>query len=260
MRHEDQGKRRPVALVTGGAIRVGRSIALALAREGYDVAIHYNSSSDGAQKTLEELKITGGSHASFPLDLSETGKINEFVRNVKDKMGGLDVLVNSASVYDKANLRDTDPELFEKQFRINLEAPFFLTSAFARHAGRGHILNIIDNKIAFQQFSYAAYLLSKKGLAEFTKLAALELAPEIRVNGVAPGVTLPPPDRSEEYLNWRIQGIPLQKSGDPEFIAEAVLFFLRSEFITGQILMVDGGESVACAGQNLGNFHPGEEN
>lgn len=243
-----------VALVTGGAIRVGRAIALELARNGYTIALHYNSSAEKALETMGEIRRMGGQVEGFQQDLSQTEELSTFFDRVLEKMGRLDVLVNSASVYDPGVIRDTNLDLYRKQFLVNLDAPFFLTRSFANRCEGGHIINIIDNKIATRQFQYSAYLLSKKALAELTTLSAVELAPGFRVNGVAPGVTLPPPDRSPEYLEWRRRGIPLQELGDPDYIAKAVTFFLSSDFITGQILHVDGGESISNTGLNTGNF------
>ena len=169
-------------------------------------------------------------------------------------MPHLRVLVNSASAYTQATIARTTAAIFDEQFNINLRAPFFLTQAFAEQVEQGHVINIIDNKIAFNQYEYAAYLLAKKTLVEFTRMAALEFAPRIAVNGVAPGVVLPAGTRSEEYIAWRIQGIPLRRQGSTEDITGAILYLLGSRFVTGQVLVVDGGESLTNVGQNAAQF------
>ena len=119
---------------------------------------------------------------------------------------------------------------------------------------QGQVINIIDNKISFNQYEYAAYLLAKKTLVELTRMSALEFAPAIRVNGVAPGVVLPATTRSPEYVAWRVSGIPLQRQGGSEHITAAVLSLMANEFVTGQILVVDGGEGLANVGQNAAQF------
>lgn len=242
------------ALITGSAIRLGKHIALALATEGYDIALHYNSSKDKAAATAQEIQALGVQCKTFQFNLKEAENISGLVQNVKDSFPKLNVLVNSASGYQQETIRDTSVATFDTQFALNLRAPFFLTQAFAKIVGNGNIINIIDNKIGFNQFNYAAYLLSKKAFAEFTRMAALEFAPKIRVNGVAPGVVLPAKTRSQEYINWRIQGIPLQIQGEATHITKAIFSFLQNDFITGQILVIDGGENIAQIGQNAGDF------
>jgi NAD(P)-dependent dehydrogenase (short-subunit alcohol dehydrogenase family) len=153
-------------------------------------------------------------------------------------------------VYDAAPIAETTPDLFAKQFKVNFEAPYFLTQAFAKNGGTGCVINIIDNKVAFNQYQYSAYLLSKKALAEFTKLAAIELAPQVRVNGIAPGVILPAGSRTSDYIQWRVQGIPVKQQGSTENISQAVSYILNNPFVNGQILFVDGGESLTNVGQN----------
>ncbi len=244
------------ALVTGGAIRLGRAIALDLAKAGYHIALHYHSSEQAARETREEIRALGVECELFPCDLADTAALDELAAAVKARMPGLDTLVNSASGYVQADIAATREEDFDQLFGVNLKAPFFLTQAFARHAGRGNVVNIVDNKIGFHQFKYAAYLLTKKGLADFTRMAALEFAPAIRVNGVAPGVTLPAGSRSEEYIAWRVQAIPVQRKGETEHITRAVLHLLENDFINGQVLVVDGGENIAGTGRNAGEFDP----
>jgi NAD(P)-dependent dehydrogenase (short-subunit alcohol dehydrogenase family) len=244
------------ALVTGGAIRLGKAIALDLARAGYNIALHYHSSEEQALATQAEIRDCGVACERFPWDLTDTGGLDGLVSRVKEAMPGLDTLVNSASGYVQADIANTREADFDQLFAVNLKAPYFLTQAFARHAGRGNVVNIVDNKIGFHQFKYAAYLLTKKGLADFTRMAALEFAPDIRVNGVAPGVTLPAGSRSDEYIAWRVQAIPLQRKGETDHITNAVLHLLENDFINGQVLVVDGGENIAGTGRNAGEFDP----
>jgi len=245
---------RPAALVTGGAIRLGRSIALALARAGFDIALHYNSSEAAARETAAEIESLGVSCTMFKQNLAAVSDFSGFMAEVASAFPGLRLLVNSASGYTQATIAESDPAMFDQLFAVNLRAPYFLSRAFAQRVTEGEIINIIDNKIGFHQFKYAAYLLTKQGLAEFTRMAALEFAPHIRVNGVAPGVVAPMSSRSDDYLQWRVQGIPLQRKGEPDHITKAILHLVDNDFINGQVLVVDGGENILHTGRNAGAF------
>lgn len=250
----DTAATRPAALVTGGAVRLGRAIALALARAGYDLALHYGRSADAAVQTAAEIRALGAACTTLQCDLADAAALPELVARARAAFPNLAVLVNSASAYTQATIGATSAEIFDQQFALNLRAPFFLTQAFAQQVEQGHVINILDNKIAFNQFEYAAYLLAKKALAEFTRMAALEFAPRLAVNGVAPGVVLPAGSRSPEYVAWRISGIPLRRQGETGDITGAILYLLKSNFVTGQILLVDGGESLTNVGQNAAQF------
>lgn len=244
------------ALITGGAVRLGKAIATALAQAGYDIALHYNSSAAAATKTAVSLRQLGVQCDIFQLNLQDITAVPHLMQQVRQRFPTLTLLVNSASAYTQATIADTTPDLFDTQINTNLRAPFFLSQAFATQVGQGNIINIIDNKVGFNQFSYAAYLLSKKMLVELTKMAAIEFAPHVRVNAVSPGVVLPASSRSKAYLQWRIQGIPLHKQGSPTNITAAILSLLQNDFMTGQILTVDGGESLTNVGQNAAQFDP----
>lgn len=242
------------ALVTGGAVRLGKAIAIALAAAGYDIALHYNSSVAPAAVTAKEIRTLGVRCELFQYDLSDAGEFRPFIKSIQSQFPAFNVLANSASGYTQATIADSTIDDFDKQFAVNLRAPFFLSQAFAATVEYGNIINIIDNKIGFHQFKYAAYLLSKKALAEFTHMAALEFAPRIRVNGVAPGVVMPMSSRSEEYIKWRISAIPVGQQGSAKNITSAMLHLLENDFINGQIITVDGGENILHTGQNAGDF------
>ena len=247
-------KHRKAALVTGSAIRLGKAIAIALAQSGFDIALHHYSSTDQAAETQAEIRALGVACELFSQDLSNAEPLEAFVGQVKEKMPHLSALVNSASAYTSGKIKSTSVDMFDQQMSVNLRAPFFLAKGFAKHCQSGHIVNICDNKIAYNQYEYAAYLLSKKALAEFVKIAAMEFAPHIRVNGIAPGVVLPSNARSDDYINWRIQGIPLQKQGKTSNITGAVVHLVENDFMTGQVLVVDGGESIAHIGRNAAQY------
>lgn len=247
---------RPAALVTGGAVRIGRALALALAESGHDVAILFNRSADAANETAREIEALGARCHKVQYDLHDAAGMNDMMASVQAALPELSILVNSASGYQPGALRETEVDTFDDQMQLNLRAPFFLTKAFALTAGRGSVINIIDNKIGYNQYAYAAYLLSKKALADLTRMSALELAPNIRVNGIAPGVVLPAVTRSAEYIEWRRQGIPLKRTGDVSDVTRTMLHLLRSPFLTGQILVVDGGENIAFEGRSAPAYGP----
>lgn len=247
---------RPAALITGGAVRLGKEIALALAHYGYDIAIHYNSSAKPAEETAVEIRALGVECHTFQQNLSDAHGLQPLIQQVKEQFPRFNLLVNSASTYIQAPIMDSTVEMFDLQTAVNVRAPFFLTKAFAQQCQKGVVINIIDNKIAFNQYQYATYLLAKKSLAEFTKMASLELAPALRVNAVCPGVVMPMSSRSQEYIDWRISGIPVGQQGSAENIAQAIRYIIENEFINGQILMIDGGESLTNSGQNAADYDP----
>ena len=257
MKHDNN--KNKAALITGGATRLGLAFAKALASAGYDIALHYHSSTEAAQSTVAEIEALGVVCVAFQLDLSQSNP-ETLITRVVNKFPNLGVLINSASAYEAATIADTSMALLQQQFTVNFFAPFMLTQEFAkscsaRSCSNAVVINILDNKIAFQQNSYAAYLLSKKALAEFTYLAAMEYAPNLRINGIAPGVIMPGEDRTEDYVAWRIDGIPLKKQGDVDNILSAMNYLLNNKFVTGQILTVDGGEGMNHQGLNAEQFN-----
>ena len=242
------------ALVTGGGTRLGSHFALNLAKRGYDIALHYNSSAESAQQVAEQIQQLGQSCELFQYDFSAAQDAGELVRQVYQKFPQLSLLVNSASVYQAATTAETDAALLTQQFQVNFFTPYLLTKRFAELVSKGEIINILDNKIPYQQYQYSAYLLSKKTLAEFTKMAAMEFAPAIRINGIAPGVILPADVRTDDYIDWRIDGIPLKQQGMPEQLCQAMNYLLDNLFVCGQILFVDGGEATAHIGRHSENY------
>jgi pteridine reductase len=248
---------RRAALVTGAGIRLGRAIACSLAQAGYDIALHYNSSAAAAEDACREVRSHGVRCEPFPCDFAQADGLGDFVRAVTKRLPHLSVLVNSASVYQHGRIEDTTVEMLDRQWSVNFRAPLFLMQAFRRCVEYGSIINIVDNKIAYNQFQYAAYLTSKKALAELTKMAALEFAPKIRVNAVAPGVVLPANVRSEDYLEWRKAAIPVNQLGSPANVCAAIAGILDNSFINGQILFVDGGEGMNLVGRNALEFGDG---
>lgn len=230
------------ALVTGGAVRLGRAITGALAGKGVNPVIHYRSSAKAALAMEAELSGMGVDVALVQGDLVSQEACEKVVEEANRKAGRIDILVNNAAVFTKNTLMDATEENVLGEFWPNLFAPMFLIRAFAELAGEGHVINMLDRRITANDTSCTPYLLSKKGLHELTKVAALELAPGIRVNGVAPGVLLPPPGKDEHYLKEHGGYVPLEYQCRPEDIAAAVVYLLEANCHTGQILFVDGGK------------------
>ena len=235
-----------VALVTGGAVRVGRAITEALAREGMRVVVHYNSSSGPADEVCDEIRRGGGEAVAIGADLSKVEEVKRLADEARDAFGGIDVLVNNASVFPAERLEEVDEELFDRTMAINLRAPFFLTKHLAPtlRERRGTVINLCDLAGLQPWAAYAAHSVSKAGLVHLTRVAARSLAPEVRVNGIAPGTVLPPEDMSEEEVAKLAERTPLKRNGSPGDVVHALLYLLRADFVTGEILLVDGGRTL----------------
>ena len=235
-----------VALVTGGAVRVGRAIALALARLGADVAIGYLRSGVAARATARELGVLGVRAIALRADLAVPVEARRLVAQVVRRLGRLDVLVNKAALFYRTPLLTTTPAQFDRLIAVNLRGAFFCSQAAARAMGRrgGRIINIADVGAVRAWPGYIPYGISKAGVVMLTKGLAAALAPAIQVNAVGPGVVLLPegfPRASQRRIAARI---PMERNGEPADVAEAVCFFATCpRYITGQILFVDGGAS-----------------
>jgi len=247
-------KNKNTALITGASQRIGKEMAICLAKKGFDIVIHYNKSQAQATKLIQELKqlynINGVTIEGDLSDKNSTKKIAEFMfKNFPD----WNLLINNSSIFHKSKfLNDLDEE-FEKNLNIHLTSPLYLSHFFAKNViekniKNAQIINMLDKNIARIDTVNFYYLLSKKFLAEFTKMLALEVAPHLRVNGIAPGYILPDIDASEEYVKKTTQSIPLQKIGNTKNITQTLEFLLENDFINGQILSIDGGASLNHAG------------
>jgi NAD(P)-dependent dehydrogenase (short-subunit alcohol dehydrogenase family) len=234
------------ALVTGAGHRVGRAIAVALGAQKMRVAVHYNSTADGAKETLRAIEKAGGSGETFGADLTRPEQLTGLVETVVKRFGGLDVLVNSAAVMRRTPLGETDASQWDDIMALNLRAPFLLSQAAAPHLRRAHgaIVNIAD-LAAFETWpDYLVHGLSKSGVVYLTRALARVLAPEIRVGAVAPGTVLLPDGWSEADAE-RLRGTtPLQRNGSPEDVSNAVLFILGADYFTGDTIIVDGGRHI----------------
>ena len=231
-----------VALVTGGAARIGRAIVEALAAQGCGVAIHCQTSVAAARGLAAGVRAAGGRAWVVQGSLNGADDGARLFRKARRMAGRLDIVVNNAARYTRQPLRDTSPTALAAEFGTNLFAPFGLTRAFARDSGRGVVINLLDRRIASHEPGACVYTLTKLALAEFTRLAAMELAPHIRVNAVAPGPVLPPPGKGTAWLRERAGRIPLIARPTAAQVAAAVVALVRMESVTGQVLYVDGGQ------------------
>ena len=234
------------ALVTGGGIRVGRAIALALAAEGTNLAIHYNRSQGSAEETAAQARSLGVKAITLNADFNDSRSVETLFPRALEEFKAVDILVNSAAIYLRGNGLETERKAWEKQFRINLKAPFLLTQAFARQLpvrSPGRVLNIADAQINLHKPDHFAYRLTKNALVEMTRMFALELAPSITVNALGLGVMLPLADREDVDLDeYAQQNVPLKRTGSPEIAALNALHLIKSDFTTGTFLVVDGGQ------------------
>ncbi len=238
-----------VVLVTGGGVRLGRALAEGLAAAGATVAVHFHSSSTGAEEAVAAIEGRGGRAASFKADLSQGVEAERLVEAVEARLGPLAVLVNSAALFHREPFLETSEQVLDQQWAVNARAPYLLTQAAARRMmrrGSGDVVNVLDIGGAINAWKhYSAYCMTKAAMASLTHCLALELAPAVRVNGVAPGTVLLPEGLSEEVVEGLRENIPQKRFGSPDDILGAVRFLLEGpRFITGQILAVDGGRSV----------------
>jgi pteridine reductase len=232
------------ALVTGGPKRIGKALAVALAEKGYDIALHYNSSDEDARSTAADIKAAGVDCSLFRCDLSNEQELQTLMKNVHTVFPNLSVLINNASIFDKLSISETSIGDFNNYLALHVKAPFILTRDFAALYGHGHVINIVDSRISKNDYHYAVYTLTKKALADLTSIAACEFAPDLRVNAIAPGIILPPDSQSIDYLDRISKNIPLKRKGNLDNIINALYYLLQNDFVTGQIVTVDGGESL----------------
>lgn len=238
-----------VALVTGGARRIGAAIARRLHAGGMNVALHYRSSRDDARALCDALNDTRPASAqAFEADLLDTGSLGRLVERVVDAFAGLHVLVNNASSYYETPLGGIDEAAFDDLVGTNLKAPLFLSQAAAPHLARsrGCIVNVADIYGRRPVSGYAPYSAAKAGLIMLTRSLALELAPEVRVNAIAPGAVLWPEAGDDPELHARVlSSIPMKRLGEPDDVAETVLYLIdRADYVTGQVIRVDGGRAI----------------
>jgi pteridine reductase len=234
-----------VALVTGGAVRVGKAIALALAQAGADVLINYHASDAEAQITCHEIEALGRRAFALQADVAQVAQVTAMVEAAGERFGRLDVLVNSASVWRRTPLGSVDETAWDRVVDTILKGSFFAAQAaaplLAAH-GDGLIVNIVDSSV-FKPFpGFVAHSVAKAGLLTMTYALAMELAPAVRANAIAPGPVLPPPGASAERNAQTASRTLLGRWGSAEDVARAVIFLAEAPYVTGIVLPIDGGE------------------
>lgn len=238
--------RGKVALVTGGGRRVGRALVEALAGSGAIVAVHYNESARGADEVVRAIESRAGKAAAFGADLSSAEAPAALVEAVSRRFGSLDVLVNSAAIMARTPFGETNAAEWDAMFALNLRAPFFLAQAAAPLLRRAHgaIVNIADHMALERWPAYIPHSLTKGAVMHMTRALAFELAPDVRVNAIAPGIVLMP-EKTDEREAARLQATtPLNRLGSPADVAQAMLYLLEADYVTGETIIVDGGRHV----------------
>jgi len=235
-----------VALVTGVAKRLGRHVALRLANEGADIAVHYGKSEAEACALVKEIEAQGRRAGAFRADLGDVQEIQCFIEKVAEHFGQLDILVNSAANFLRTRFREVTEQSWDASLDTNLRAPFFCTQAAAPYlarSGRGIIINFSDIGGLLGWREFLPHSISKSGVILMTRVLAKELAPAIRVNAIAPGtISMPgdPPEWEQDYIRQAL----LKRSGRPDEVSDAVMFLINLEFMTGQVLVLDGGRTL----------------
>lgn len=236
---------QPLALVTGSAQRLGKAFALALARMGFSIALHYRGSADEAEHTVKEIRALGVDCIPIRADLTVPEKINFLFSLVDEFKSPLKVLVNSAAVMPVGNPHELDLQDWDSALDLNLRAPFLLAQEAAkRMSAGGLIVNITDIGAQKAWSRYPSYTVSKAGLESLTKLLARALAPHIRVNAIAPGLILRSDVVTEEQWDKLVERLPLKRAAKLEEVTSALEFLINNEYITGQTIVVDGGYSL----------------
>ncbi|WP_184672342.1 pteridine reductase [Rhodanobacter sp. A1T4] len=241
---------RPVALITGSSRRLGAVIARMLHAAGYDLALHYRHSSNEAQALAKELEQQrAGSTLLLPAELADLSSLPTLIEKLLAHFGRLDALVNNASAFYATPLDNATPAQWNELFASNAQAPFFLTQAAipALRAAKGGIVNLLDIYAERPLAGYTLYCMAKASLSAMTRSLALELGPDIRVNGIAPGAVMWPAEgKSDEEQQTLLARTPLKRTGTPEDVANAALWLLRdAHYVTGQVIHVDGGRMLS---------------
>ncbi|MCS7248161.1 MAG: SDR family oxidoreductase [Anaerolineales bacterium] len=235
-----------VVLITGAATRVGREVALYLARKGAHIAFTYYLAEEPWQETKAEIEQCGVRCLALPLEVRDAAQVRTTIQKCVEHFSRIDVLINNASVWLRAPFLEISEEDWDLALEVNLKGPFLCSQAVAPHmlkAQRGVILNITDLS-AFQVWrEYAHHSASKAGLVALTKVMAAELAPHVRVNAIAPGTVLLPPNATEEKKRWAIENSLLKRIGSPSDVAQLAAFLIENEFATGAVYFIDGGRS-----------------
>lgn len=235
------------ALITGGAHRVGKAITLGLARAGANVVVNYHTSGAAAEATAAEVRALGVQAMAIQADVADRQQVEAMVEAAIERFGSVDILVNSASRFEKTPFPTRDVAAWGRVIDILIHGSFYCANALAPsmlERGQGTIINIVDLS-AWQPWpNFAAHSVGKAGLLALTRQLAFELAPTVRVNAVAPGPVLPPPGSSQDKIARLAQNTLLNRWGVPEDVAQAVIYLVEADYVTGEVIVVDGGERI----------------
>jgi pteridine reductase len=234
------------ALVTGGARRVGRAISLGLAEAGFDVLVNHHASPGDAQEVVDRIEALGQRAVAVQGDVSTSAGVERVAAVLRERFGRLDLLVNNASLFQPRRLLDVEEDEWDRVMAVNLKAPFLVLKATADllDEAEGTVVNLVDLSATQPWTEYAHHAVSKAGLLHLTRVMARAMAPRVRVNAIAPGTVLPPDDADEADRERSRQAAALGTLGTPEDVVRTVLFLHRSPFITGEVVVVDGGRSL----------------
>ena len=243
-----RGKR---ALVTGAGTRVGAAIAVALGSQGMRVAVHYRFSHAGALAVCAAIEAAGGTAEPFAADLADRRAVRGLVDAVVERFGGLDLVVASAANFERVPFDEIDDDAWDRTLQLNLASPFALVQRArpALRASGGSVVFVTCTSATVPYRHYLPYVVSKGAVQKLVRALALELAPEVRVNAVAPGTVLPPPEMDAALLERLASRAPLARIGTAEDVADAVVYLARAPFVTGQEILVDGGRTIGAGGE-----------
>jgi pteridine reductase len=231
-----------VALITGASRRIGRALSMALAEEGVNIVAHDRRDLEKeTAKVCDEVVGCGAKSWSLSADLEKPEEYETLIARALRAAGSLEILINNASIFHPSSLMDIGFSELMQHLHVNAWTPLVLSREFLRLSGRGKIINLLDTKIVGYDREHVAYILSKQMLAALTTMCAAEFAPAVTVNAIAPGLILPPAGKDMAYLESLAQTVPLRRHGAPDDVTDAVLYLLKSDFVTGQIIYVDGG-------------------
>lgn len=238
---------KSVILITGAAMRVGRTVALELAKKGANIAFSFYQEDEPWQETVVEIRDLNSECVAIQTEIRRAADVKNLIDKTIEKFGRIDVLINNASVWLKSPFSEISEDEWDLSLDVNLKGPFLASQAVVPHMlkqGQGVILNITDLS-AFQTWpGYAHHAASKAGLVALTKSLAVELAPQIRVNAIAPGTVLLPENAPKEKVDWAVEKSLLERVGDPEDVADIAAFLIESDFTTGSVYFIDGGRSL----------------